>query len=114
MGKVTTKLAPRRELIAWAMYDFANSGYTTVVLTAIFNAYFVGVLAASVDSTNSGTGTLLWSLSIGAANILILFTAPILGAIADFSAAKKKMLAVSTIGCVIMTALLGFTGPDQL
>ena len=114
MGKITTKLAPRRELIAWAMYDFANSGYTTVVLTAIFNAYFVGVLAASVDSTNGGTGTLLWSLSIGAANILILLTAPILGAIADFSAAKKKMLAVSTIGCVIMTALLGFTGPDQL
>jgi UMF1 family MFS transporter len=72
------------------------------------------VLAASVDSTNGGTGTLLWSLSIGAANTLILFTAPVLGAIADFSAAKKKMLAISTIGCIIMTALLGFTGPDQL
>lgn len=114
MGKITTQLAPRKELISWAMYDFANSGYTTVVLTAIFNAYFVGVIAASVDSTNGGTGTLLWSLSLGAANTLILFTAPVLGAIADFSAAKKKMLAVSTIGCIVMTALLGFAGPDQL
>ena len=37
-------LAPRREIFAWAMYDFANSGYTTVVLTAVFNAYFVGVV----------------------------------------------------------------------
>jgi UMF1 family MFS transporter len=114
MTKTTRTLAPRRELIAWAMYDFANSGYTTVVLTAIFNAYFVGVIAASVDSSNGGTGTLLWSLSIGAANTLILFTAPVLGAIADFSAAKKKMLAISTIGCIIMTVLLGFAGPDQL
>jgi len=114
MTRIITQLAPKKELIAWAMYDFANSGYTTVVLTAIFNAYFVGVLAASVDSTNGGTGTLLWSLSIGAANILILLTAPVLGAIADFSAAKKKMLAFSTIGCISMTALLGFTGPDQL
>ncbi len=114
MTRTTTQRAPKKELISWAMYDFANSGYTTVVLTAIFNAYFVGVIAASVDSTNNGTGTLLWSLSIGAANALILFTAPVLGAIADFSASKKKMLAFSTIGCIVMTALLGFTGPDQL
>jgi len=114
MALIIRELAPRRELISWAMYDFANSGYTTVVLTAIYSAYFVGVIAAAVDSTNGGTGTLLWSLSIGAANTLILVTAPVLGAIADFSAAKKKMLAFSTIGCIIMTILLGFTGPDQL
>ena len=114
MTYITRTLAPRRELISWAMYDFANSGYTTVVLTAIFNAYVVGVLAVSDDSNNGGTGTLLWSISIGISNTLILLTAPILGAIADFSAAKKKMLAISTVGCISMTALLGFTGPDQL
>ena len=34
-----------REVWAWAMYDFANSGYTTVVITAVFNAYFVSVVA---------------------------------------------------------------------
>ena len=42
-----------REVWAWAMYDFANSGYTTVVLTAVFNAYFVGVVAG-----NAAWGTL--------------------------------------------------------
>ncbi len=108
------KLAPRKELIAWAMYDFANSGYTTVVLTAIYSAYFVGVIAAAADGTNNGTGTLLWSIAIGAANVLILITAPVLGAIADYSASKKKMLAYTTVGCIAMTALLGFTGPNQL
>ena len=36
----------RRDLLGWAMYDFANSGYATVVLTAVFSAYFVGVVAA--------------------------------------------------------------------
>ena len=35
----------KREVFGWAMYDFANSGYTTVVITAVFNAYFVGVVA---------------------------------------------------------------------
>ncbi len=112
MNNITTTLAPRRELIAWAFYDFANSGYTTVVLTAIFNAYFVGVLAA--DAGSNGTGTLLWSIAVGGANILILLSAPVLGAIADYSASKKRMLAYTTFGCIIMTALLGFTRPDQL
>ena len=37
--------ACRRERLAWALYDFANSGYTTVVLTTLFSAYFVGVVA---------------------------------------------------------------------
>jgi UMF1 family MFS transporter len=36
-----------REAWAWAMYDFANSGYTTVVITAVFNAYFVAVVASA-------------------------------------------------------------------
>jgi CxxC motif-containing protein (DUF1111 family) len=40
----------RREVWAWAMYDFANSGYTTVVLTAVFNAYFVSVIAANATA----------------------------------------------------------------
>ena len=39
----------KREVFGWAMYDFANSGYTTVVLTAVFGAYFVGVVAGSAD-----------------------------------------------------------------
>lgn len=114
MNYTRKELAPRKELISWAMYDFANSGYTTVVLTAIYSAYFVGVVAATPDSTNNGVATLLWSIAIGLANALILFTAPVLGAIADYSASKKKMLAFTTIGCVVMTALLGFTTSDTL
>jgi UMF1 family MFS transporter len=48
----------RREVWAWAMYDFANSGYTTVVLTAVFNAYFVGVVAGKAD-----WATLAWTVA---------------------------------------------------
>ena len=66
-----TPLATRREIFAWAMFDFANSGYTTVVLTAIFNVYFVGVIAGVHDS---GTATFLWTLAITATNILVLAT----------------------------------------
>ena len=100
---------PRREVLAWAMYDFANSGYTTVVLTAVFNAYFVGVVAAN-GADRSGTATLLWTVAMAITNILVLASAPVLGAIADHGAHKKRFLAFTTIGCVLFTLLLGFVG----
>ena len=102
-------LAPRREIFAWAMYDFANSGYTTVVLTAIFNAYFVGVVAGD-GPDKSGAATLLWTVAMAITNLLVLASAPVLGAIADHGAHKKRFLAFTTIGCVLFTALLGFVG----
>jgi len=100
---------PRREVLAWAMYDFANSGYTTVVLTAVFNAYFVGVVAGN-GADQSGAATLLWTVAMAITNLLVLASAPVLGAIADHGAHKKRFLAITTVGCVLFTAALGFVG----
>ncbi|MCR4302090.1 MAG: MFS transporter [Sulfuricaulis sp.] len=104
---------PRREVLAWAMYDFANSGYTTVVLTAVFNAYFVGVVAGN-GPDKDGSATLLWTLAMAITNFLVLASAPVLGAIADHGAHKKKFLALTTMGCVLFTVLLGFVGPGDV
>ena len=98
-----------RELWAWAMYDFANSGYTTVVITAIFNAYFVAEVAG-----NAPWATLVWTLALAISYALIMLTAPVLGAYADVYAAKKRLLAVTTVGCVLATAALGWVGPGEL
>ena len=103
--------AGRRELFAWAMYDFANSGYTTVVLTTIFSAYFVAVIAKGLPA---GSGTLLWTLSIGAANFIVLLSAPVVGAVADHRANKKRFLLGTTIGRVISTAQLALTQPGDI
>lgn len=97
------------------MYDFANSGYTTVVLTAIFNAYFVGVVASTADDPDSrGTATLLWTVAMAVTNFLVLVSAPVLGAIADHGGYKKRFLALTTVGCVSFTAALGFVGPGDV
>lgn len=98
-----------REVWAWAMYDFANSGYTTVVITAVFNAYFVGVVCAG-----QSWATLAWTLALSVSYALIIVSAPILGAYADVHAAKKKLLAITTSGCVLGTALLSLVGPGDL
>lgn len=110
----TQGLAPKRELFAWAMYDFANSGYTTVVLTAVFNTYFVSTVAGIDSGYAPGAGTFIWSVVLALANAIVLFSAPILGAIADRRAVKKKLLALTTTGCVTFTALLAMVGPDDV
>ena len=110
----STNIATTRELWSWAFYDFANSGYTTVVLTTIYSAYFVGVIAADIEASSPGTGTLLWTLCIATANFFVLLSAPVIGAIADYTASKKKFLLVSTILCVTSTAALATAGPGQL
>jgi UMF1 family MFS transporter len=98
-----------REVLAWAMYDFANSGYTTVVITAVFNAYFVAVIAG-----NAPWATFAWTAALSASYALIVLTGPVIGAYADLRAAKKTLLVLTTAGCVIATALLAFTGPGTL
>ena len=105
-------LAPgvtRREAWAWAMYDFANSGYTTVVITAVFSAYFVAVVAEGAT-----WGTLAWTSAIALSYALIILSAPLLGAYADAYACKKRLLLFSTLGCVLFTAGLALAGPGAL
>lgn len=101
-----------REVWAWSMYDFANSGYTTVVLTAVFNAYFVAVVAGGPDT--KAVATLLWTVATAIANLFVLTSAPVLGAIADHGAHKKRFLALTTVGCILFTAFLGFAGPGDI
>lgn len=91
----------KREVWSWAMYDFANSGYTTVVITAIFNAFFVGVVAGGAD-----WATLLWTTIVAISYVIVMIVGPLLGAWADRRAAKKRVLLWSTLGCVVTTLLL--------
>lgn len=95
----------RRELWAWAMFDFANSGYTTVVITAVFSAYFVAVVAAGAS-----WATLSWTLALSASYALVVVTAPLLGAWADLHACKKPLLLASSVVCILGTAALALCG----
>ena len=98
----------RREVLGWAMYDFANSGYTTVVITAVFNAYFVAVVAAKAD-----WATFAWTGALALSSLAIMATGPLVGAWADVHAAKKRLLAVATAGCVLGTLSLAWVGPGE-
>jgi MFS transporter, UMF1 family len=99
----------KREVFGWAMYDFANSGYTTVVITAVYAAYFVGAIAQKAE-----WATFAWTLALSISYAIVMLTMPSIGALADMRAAKKRFLMVFTAGCVVSTAALAFTGPGTL
>jgi len=98
-----------RELLGWAMYDFANSGYTTVVITAVFAAYFVGGVAGGAS-----WATLAWTMGLSVSYAIVMLTMPGLGAWADRHAAKKRLLMWVTFGCVLSTAALAWVQPGQV
>jgi len=112
LRRMSRALAPEvklREVWAWSMYDFANSAYTTVVITAVFSAYFVSGI-----SNNAPWATFAWTAALSVSYAAILFTGPLIGAWADAHAAKKPLLLATTLGCVLFTAALYFAQPGAV
>jgi UMF1 family MFS transporter len=92
----------KRRRFSWYMYDFGNSAYAAVVLLAVYSAYFKGSVVGGAE------GSRLWGISVGIAMLVVALISPVLGAIADFTAAKKKFLFGFTAVACCFTALLFF------
>ena len=98
----------KNTFIPFALYDFANSAYFTIIITFIFSAYFIKHIAPDVV-----TGTSVWGKTLACSGFLIAVFSPVFGAIADYSGLAKRFLFVSTyIGC-IATSLLFFVTPKS-
>ncbi|MFN0156609.1 MAG: MFS transporter [Bacteroidota bacterium] len=95
----------RPELRRWAMYDWANSAFVLVVITAVFPIYFKNVAAAGLDD-ESATAWYGWTTS--AALILTGLVSPFLGALADYLAIRKRLLGTFVLLGVTVTALMVF------
>lgn len=100
--------APRREIVAWALFDFANSAFTTLIVTFIFSRYYAERIAPDpID------GAIWWTRAVQASAIVVALITPVLGAMADFGGRKKRFLFASTLACVTATAALFFMGPGD-
>ena len=108
MADLGTPPVTRREILAWCLFDFANSSFTTVITTVAFSVYFVKVVAGSPDATSTGSGEALWGWAYAGSMILVALLAPVLGAMADHQASKKRYLAGVTGLCIAGTAALYF------
>jgi UMF1 family MFS transporter len=100
----------KREIFGWAMFDFANSCYTTVVITAVYGAYFVAhIVPAGARARDS-----YWATAIVISMVVTLILSPLVGAIIDKSGKKKAYLVASCLVCSVATAALALVGPGQV
>ncbi|MCF6268860.1 MAG: MFS transporter [Melioribacteraceae bacterium] len=97
------ELKNKSKIFIWTLFDFANTSYSIIVVTFIYAVYFKDVVALGKP-----IGDLYWSIGISVSMLISAFIAPVLGAIADYSAGKKRFLLFFTLLCIISTTMLYF------
>ena len=100
----------KRTVRAWVLYDFANSIYPAVVTTAVFPIFYVN----SVVGDDRGQGTFWWGLAIALSALVVAFSSPLLGAIADRSGVRKKFFGLYVTMCLIAVALMSTLKPGMV
>ena len=108
----------KRETRGWMLYDFANSAFSTTVITVFLGPYLTGLIESQVG--NKGTFMLLgvpiaaesfFTYCVSISVLLQVFILPVLGAIADYSNLKKRMmLFFAVLGSVCTISLFFITG----
>ena len=104
-----TKPVGRYTVFGWVVFDFANSAYTTLVVTFVYSTYFVSTIAP-----DPVTGTALWSRGVTLTALCVAFLSPVLGALADQGGLRKPFLFLSTVVTVAGTAALFWIEPGQV
>jgi UMF1 family MFS transporter len=99
----------KKAIFGWVMFDFANSAYTTLIVTFIYSTYFVKAIAR-----DEVMGTALWARGVTITAISVALCSPVLGALADQGNLRKSFLCFSTAVTVIGAAALYFIQPGQI
>ena len=97
----------KKSVFSWCLYDWANTAFSTVIITFIFGVYFAREVVG--DET---IGSAQWSFAIGISGFFIAFLGPLLGAIADNSGSRKSWIFWLSVLCIVPCALLWFAMPD--
>lgn len=109
------KRAPFKEIFGWCMFDFANSSYTTVIISVIYCDVFIQLVNPRTNSANPfEIGNFYWGISLAISYLLVVITGPYLGAVMDFTSLKKRFLFLSYVGCILLTAALYFVNPGDV
>ncbi|MEW5756555.1 MAG: MFS transporter [Pseudomonadota bacterium] len=99
-----------KKIFAWAMYDWANSAYTTTVMAGFFPVFFKNFWAHDLPATDS---SFYLGLANSIASLIVVLLAPILGAIADRGSAKKRFLIFFAFMGAVMSGALVMAGRGE-
>ena len=95
--------------ISWALYDWANSAWSAIIITFIFSRYFVDVMMTDKD-----LATLYWTWTIGISSLVAALLSPVLGGISDQSNKSKPLLILSTLIYAFIAISLWFVFPNSM
>jgi len=98
----------KRAIVSWALFDFANSPFTTLVVTFVYATYFTQAIAADAIE-----GTVLWSRGITITALVVALCSPVLGALADRGGLRKRFVGGATLVTVLATIALYAIVPGQ-
>ncbi len=98
------------EIFGWAMYDFANSSYTTVVISLLYSAFFTAYIVPPGEEVRDT----YWSIAIIASTVVAILLSPLVGAICDYTGRKKRYLFYTTVTCAVSTMGLVFVEPGNI
>ena len=101
------KKIQRRSVFSWCLYDWANTAFSTVIITFVFGVYFAREIVG--DET---LGSAQWAFAIGISGFFVALLGPLLGAVADNSGKRKSWVFWLSMLCIIPCALLWFATPD--
>jgi UMF1 family MFS transporter len=102
--------SPQRTIVAWTLYDFANSGVAAVILATVFQRYYIEAVVGNAD----GRGDWWWGLATSLTMVIVALTSPLLGGIADHAGVRKPFFVGFTTVSVLATALLATVGPGMV
>lgn len=105
--------ASRREIVGWAMFDFANQAYTLLIITVVFGELFTTVIVGD-RGDDYRLANFLWSLALAISYLMVVITGPLCGAVMDYQASKKRFLFASYLATVASTAMLYFVEPGYV
>src|SRR6266403_5245151 len=96
----------RRTIVAWTLYDFANSAFAAIVLSTVHPAYYANVVVGNAE----GRGDFWWGAAVSTAMVIGALTSPPLGGVADHAGARKPFFVGFSVACIVVTALLATVG----
>ncbi len=99
-----------RQILSWALYDWANSAYATVIMAGFFPIFFKQYWAGELSTTES---SFYLGMANSIASLIVVLLAPILGAIADQGSARKRFLIFFALMGIVMSFALSFVGQGE-
>ena len=107
---LAVQAAARRTIVAWTLYDFANSAFAAVILATVYPAYYANLVVGNAD----GRGDLWWGAAVSTAMVIGALTSPPLGGVADHAGARWNFFVVFSVVAIVTTALMATVGAGMV